>query len=217
MVKQERSKRTLEQLVRAAAEEFERHGFAGATLLRISGSAGVTKGALFFHFATKDELADAVRQRCVDDLDSLVEELRGAGRSPLQILVDLTYRLGLLLREDPFARAGVRLAHERRGAGAVPPDFHELWLGRVWGLLDEARGRGELSRTVTDDLARSAVTAVVSGVETLAWMGKPYPQAERWLSGLWGLLLPLLVSPGSLRALRAAAPDTEETRTSGTG
>jgi AcrR family transcriptional regulator len=42
--------------LRAAAREFARRGFAGTSLARIGQLAGVTKGGVYFHFRSKEEL-----------------------------------------------------------------------------------------------------------------------------------------------------------------
>lgn len=58
---QERAARTRQNLVSAAAGEFDRDGYAGASLARIARSAGITTGALTFHFQSKEEMAAVVR------------------------------------------------------------------------------------------------------------------------------------------------------------
>ncbi|MFB6819006.1 ScbR family autoregulator-binding transcription factor [Streptomyces sp. NPDC056347] len=206
MVKQERSERTLERLVVAAAEQFADHGFVKATLGDVSRAAGVTKGALFFHFPTKDELANAVQARGRDVLESMIEDLSGTQVPHLQILVDATHGLGRLLREDPFVRAGVRITRERLGGRPDPMDFYPLWLGRLWRLLEEARRNGELAADVADASAHTLVTAAVSGVEIMAWMGVTADESGKWLGHLWELVLPLLTPPGGAGLIRTARP-----------
>jgi TetR/AcrR family acrAB operon transcriptional repressor len=49
-----------ERLVAAATIEFAESGYAGATLDGIAARAGVTKGGVYFHFDTKEELFFAV-------------------------------------------------------------------------------------------------------------------------------------------------------------
>ncbi|MEI5033051.1 ScbR family autoregulator-binding transcription factor [Streptomyces sp. S1A(2023)] len=209
MAKQERSERTLERLVMSAAEHFAEQGFVRATLADVSKSAGVTKGALFFHFSTKDELADVVQARGQDVLETLVEDLRDPDVSSLQVLVDVTHSLNALLRENSFIRASVRITRERTHQEPTPLDFYPLWLGRLWKLLEDARKNGELGRSVADVSARTLVTAAVSGVEALAWMGVSRQDAEKWLSDLWGLVLPLLTADASERLIRTGAPPVD--------
>ncbi|MFE0107439.1 ScbR family autoregulator-binding transcription factor [Streptomyces sp. NPDC059009] len=206
MTKQQRSERTVERLVSAAALEFAEHGFARATLADVSRSAGVTKGALFFHFATKDGLAEAVQLRSQDLLETAVEERGEAESSCLQALIDITHLLNVLLRDDPCVRASVRITRERMSGTSTPLDFYPLWLGRLGQLLDRARKNGELSGSVADVSAQTLITAAVSGVETLAWMGVGRAEAEKWLSHLWELVLPLLISENADLKIRTGAP-----------
>jgi AcrR family transcriptional regulator len=56
----ERSGATTEQLVAAARELFAKKGFAGTSIEDIVRAAGVTRGALYHHFQSKEELFDAV-------------------------------------------------------------------------------------------------------------------------------------------------------------
>ena len=51
---------TRQRIVRIAFEEFYRYGFQGGSLNRIVEETGLTKGALFHHFASKQELGYAV-------------------------------------------------------------------------------------------------------------------------------------------------------------
>ncbi|MFJ9610317.1 TetR family transcriptional regulator [Kitasatospora sp. NPDC101176] len=116
---QERSERTRGRLVEAGAELFDRHGYAGATLGEIAGAAGVTKGALYFHFASKDELARAVFQQAECSLRSACRALR-ATASPLQTLIDSGYWLVDALGSDAVVRAAFRLGREGGGWQSGP-------------------------------------------------------------------------------------------------
>ncbi|MGW8065172.1 ScbR family autoregulator-binding transcription factor [Streptomyces ziwulingensis] len=206
MARQERSERTMERLVVAAADQFASQGFVKASLADVSRSAGVTKGALFFHFSTKDELADAVLVRAQDVLETMVEEMCETEPVFLQVVVDMTHALNRLLRDDAFVMASVRITRERVNDRPAPLDFYPLWLGRLWQLLDEARGNGELGRSVADASARTMVTAAVSGVETLTWTRASRVETEKWLNDLWELVLPLLKVEDEKRTAGAAAP-----------
>jgi TetR/AcrR family transcriptional repressor of nem operon len=59
---------TRQKVLDAAFAEFYRHGFQGGSLNRIVQSAGVTKGALFHHFAGKRELGYAVVDEVIEPL-----------------------------------------------------------------------------------------------------------------------------------------------------
>ena len=50
------AERTRERLVQAAAREIYRAGFQSASLETILAATGVTKGALYYHFDSKEAL-----------------------------------------------------------------------------------------------------------------------------------------------------------------
>ncbi|MFD6414028.1 TetR family transcriptional regulator, partial [Nocardia asteroides] len=52
-MKQDRAIRTRRNILEAAAKIFEERGYQAATIAEILGAAGVTKGALYFHFSSK--------------------------------------------------------------------------------------------------------------------------------------------------------------------
>lgn len=60
MARQERAVRTRRAILEAAAAVFDERGYEAATIADILARAGVTKGALYFHFCSKQELAQGV-------------------------------------------------------------------------------------------------------------------------------------------------------------
>src|SRR2546427_1637439 len=60
----ERSEPSRKQLMAAAIDCFARLGYQGTTIERIARDAGVTKGAVYYHFRDKEELLfEAVKDR----------------------------------------------------------------------------------------------------------------------------------------------------------
>ncbi|WP_206509751.1 TetR/AcrR family transcriptional regulator [Rhodococcus sp. KRD197] len=57
---QERAVKTRAALIAGAAREFANYGYAASSVNRILDTTGCTKGAMYFHFASKQELAEAV-------------------------------------------------------------------------------------------------------------------------------------------------------------
>ncbi|EMS2106601.1 TetR family transcriptional regulator [Neisseria gonorrhoeae] len=60
--------KTKEHLMLAALETFYRKGIARTSLNEIAQAAGVTRGALYWHFKNKEDLFDALFQRICDDI-----------------------------------------------------------------------------------------------------------------------------------------------------
>jgi len=87
------AEKTRRKILKAAFEEFHRHGFQGGSLNQIVDSAGTTKGALFHHFENKHELGCAV----VNEL--IQPEIKERWFDPLAESVDPIADLKRLFRQ----------------------------------------------------------------------------------------------------------------------
>ncbi|MGW1871411.1 TetR family transcriptional regulator [Streptomyces mauvecolor] len=145
MVRQERAVRTRQALVGAAASEFDRSGYHGTSLNRVCRAAGITMGALTFHFAAKDELADAVQSQGQLITREALDGLPDSEAPALHRAVDLTLELARLLEAEPAVRSAARLSRER-----PDPDLEwsAAWLGAVRELFEQAYREGQLHSAV---------------------------------------------------------------------
>ncbi|MFE7188924.1 ScbR family autoregulator-binding transcription factor [Kitasatospora sp. NPDC057541] len=206
MAKQERAGRTRQAVLLAAADTFADAGFESASLVDISRRAGVSKGALYFHFVSKQALADGVRGEAADTIGlAVLHALRGGGPA-VQRLVDLTHDLARLLREDVVVRAGVLLGLGGRPAGCAagavvapagsPPEpSADVWrrLTVVFRtLLDRASAAGELRPGLDREQSAALLTTLAAGLVLFSAesTGRLAPAA---VSGLWSTALPALV------------------------
>ncbi|MFJ2963654.1 ScbR family autoregulator-binding transcription factor [Streptomyces collinus] len=192
MTKQDRAVRTRLALIRSAAAQFEAHGYVRAGLARISAGAGVSSGALHFHFADKAAVAEAVEDAAARALREAAVRGHVGDGCALQRLVDVTHHVARLLCADVVVRAGLRLNVE--GAAGRVRDLRREWRECVQGLLAEAERRGELAAGVTPQRTSAVVLAATTGIEVLAredheWLARPS------LTDLWQLLLPCLAAP----------------------
>ena len=101
---QRRSTATVERILEAAAQVFERHGYAAGTTNRIAEQAGVSIGTLYQYYPNKDAVLVALTERHLDDavgiLMPLLAEL--AAGPPLRQALDRA--LGAMLdlhRQQP--------------------------------------------------------------------------------------------------------------------
>ncbi|MGH4033345.1 ScbR family autoregulator-binding transcription factor [Actinomycetota bacterium Odt1-20B] len=204
MLKQERAVRTRRSLVRTAAEEFERHGFIQARLADISAGAGVSAGALHFHFEHKAAVAAAVEETAAVALRRTARAAQLPGGTALQRLIRTTHALGRLLREDVVPRAGLQLSGDDAHDSAL--NLRGEWQGCVRRLVHRADAEGQLAAHVSQQDVVTVVMAVATGFERLGRRNTDWLSAHR-ISGFWDLVLPCVVTPGALRSL---TPDHAE-------
>jgi AcrR family transcriptional regulator len=74
-----RRRGTLDQvLITTAMDLFASYGYRGTSLARIARAAGVTKGALYWHFADKEQFFLAVADRVLREWSEAIVQLRKA-------------------------------------------------------------------------------------------------------------------------------------------
>ncbi|MFI1098748.1 ScbR family autoregulator-binding transcription factor [Streptomyces sp. NPDC020917] len=191
MAKQERAVRTRQALIRAAAEVFATDAYAVASLSAICKRAGVSAGALHFHFAGKDDMAKAVESEAAQCVRELARECRGATGSALQCLVHTVLGLLAAADDDPVVRAGFKLSVDPSRKSEA--EMLRWWRGYVHELVLTAQAEGELAQGVSADDATTAVVAATIGFEVIAMVDGEWSSVER-VARFWALVLPWLAA-----------------------
>jgi AcrR family transcriptional regulator len=198
MARQERAVRTRRAILVAAAEVFDEVGYEAATISEILKRSGLTKGALYFHFASKEELAQGVLAEQVHALPDLPE-----GELMLQTAVDRALLLAHLLRRDtgdPIVRGSVRLTVEQ---GALRDGLDrrvpmQAWTEQTQVLFEQAQAAGEILPHV--DLVGAAKTFVgaFTGVQVLSNIMTGRQDMTERVADLYRFLMTAIAVPGVL-------------------
>ncbi|TWV58415.1 TetR/AcrR family transcriptional regulator [Streptomyces misionensis] len=187
--KQERAVHTRESLLLAAAETFDEYGYSGASINRILKRAGLTAGALYFHFDSKEDLARAVMNSQPKTIVPLLDS-RG-----LQRLVDITLTWSRRLQEDPLLRAGVRLTNEQVSFGVQDATPYRSWSGIMADCLRDAHERGELQAGVDPAEVGEFVVEACTGMQMFSAVASGRTDLIERVTRMWRLLLPGIAVP----------------------
>jgi len=163
---------TRELLLDAAEREFCERGATRTSLAEVASAAGVTRGAVYWHFRDKSDLFSAMCARAKLPMEMLLER---AGNTPQDD------PLGTL--RSLMTTALVRLATDRRSQAVFEVLFHKceltdelapiaqrrqqersLCLAHVERLLQQAVDAGQLPRDTDTMLATHALHAFISGL-----------------------------------------------------
>ncbi|WP_043669766.1 ScbR family autoregulator-binding transcription factor [Streptomyces xylophagus] len=202
--KQERAVQTRESLLRAAAEVFDEYGYSGASINRILKRAGLTAGALYFHFDSKEDLARAVMN---SQPESIVPWLDSRG---LQRLVDITLTWARRLQEDPMLRAGVRLTNEQASFGLQDATPYREWAEIMAHCLRDAHERGELQAGVEPEEVGEFVVEACTGMQMFSAVASGRADLMERTTRMWRLLLPGIAVP-AIVARTEVSPDRVRT------
>ncbi|MFJ8313287.1 MULTISPECIES: ScbR family autoregulator-binding transcription factor [unclassified Streptomyces] len=206
MLKQERAVRTLRSLIDSAADVFRRHGYVQARLADISAGAGVSAGALHFHFESKAALASTVQSTAAVSLRAAAHAatLR-PDTDALQRLINASHALADTLRRDVVARAGVQLNGDP--ACENEWDMCQEWRQYVQRLLAQAADEHLLTEGATLHDAAASIVAATTGMELLARNDAEWLSPET-LTRFWEVVLPSLATPAALTTLDLAGAHT---------
>ncbi|WP_331460471.1 ScbR family autoregulator-binding transcription factor [Arthrobacter sp. zg-Y916] len=191
---QDRAKATRDAILAGAALVFEEYGYGRASLSQVADRAKVTKGALYFHFPSKEDLARAVITEQHSFVSAQNEELLKQGFPPLESMILMCRRFAANLLTEPMVRAGSRLTLEASSFDEDVRQPYEDWIALMGRLAREAQQRGELRGDLDPDSLARFVVSSLTGVHIVSAVLTDRADLLRRVDEMWAMLLPGVVS-----------------------
>lgn len=170
-------------IVRAALDVFSEKGFAGARMEEIAARAGVSKGAPYLYFPTKEDLFVAVVRDVVEpNLDPIIL-LAQSYDGPLdQIFRLMTQQVASLAETTSIGRVVKLVISESQTFPEMARIWHDTVITRALGalatLIERGQRRGEIRPGDPRSHAISIISPLLLGVifhETFVPIGaKPF-------------------------------------------
>jgi len=167
----EEAAETREQVLDAAEQVFRQRGVGHASLAEVADAAGVTRGAIYHHFASKAELFEAMLARAEMPFDMAFDAARLPVADPLAMVRDMAVKaLQHLASSDRvrniFEVAFLRCEYTDELAPVEQRHLHEraqcLTLSN--GLLDQAVARGQLPAGTDTRMASRMLYGFIGGL-----------------------------------------------------
>lgn len=168
----EEAQETRKRILDAAEAVFQREGVSRTSLATVAIEAGVTRGAIYWHFTNKLDLFDAMVQRVLAPVEARLAQLQA--REP-ELSLESVRSLVLYFLEQVESDARVQRVLETAwhkcehvGEMARMRDLHlecgNRHLDVITTALRAARQRGELSAAVDPRHAALGLMALVDGL-----------------------------------------------------
>ena len=215
---------TREQLLDAAETVFRQRGVARSSLAEVAAAAGVTRGAVYWHFRDKADLCAAMCERAMLPLET---SLRDAGAAehddPLTVLRDLARAALTRLATDPRSQAVFEVMLHESGQCAEMASIVERkkrergqCLGHVERVIAQAVACGQLPADTDAALAARALHAYIGGIMQ-DWVLDPaaYDLAASAAGLVDAIIAGLRTAPPRLEARRARADAALDARVTG--
>jgi len=193
--------RTRRRLLQAAFREVYRYGFQSAGIDTILAATNVTKGALYYHFESKEALGYAIIEEVVANFPRdrwLLPLERSKDKDPIDVLIGIVRAIPARPKD---LKGGCPLVNLAQEMSQLDEQFRKR-LERIFHAWQEgiamALRRGQHQGTVRHDLVpeetASFLIAMVDGYEVMA---KNAQDAKVWNMGIRNIV-------GWLNSLRAS-------------
>ncbi|MDF3313353.1 ScbR family autoregulator-binding transcription factor [Rhodococcus sp. T2V] len=217
MVQQQRAAVTRAQIVHGAAEMFDKSGFDGASLSEILEASGMTKGALYFHFRSKQELARHIIAEQHRISIAAVEAIAAQDASAIEQIVMLCHEMARQIVHDPIVRAGIRITLELSADDRGPAGPYLDWITAAQALTTHAIAEGDLLDTIDPSTFARFVIGAFTGIQTVSQVLTHRTDLEQRVDEMWMFLLPGIMPTTrhhGMERIRAARTDVPVTGSS---
>jgi AcrR family transcriptional regulator len=226
MARQVRSEVTRRRILDAAIRVFGEVGYAAAGWNTIIEQTGMTKGALYHHFDSKESLASAIIEEGSDTVLTALRKVCGSSSPALENMIHGTFTLADVLGSNKMARAAEQLTAVLSGFNEAAAQFCEDLVDLMAAQARRASAEGDLRDDLGPVTLSESVLGAVLGTRLLTTtmsVTDPAGQLDHErladLAGgprqIWELLLAGVATDDSLpyfreflarEALRHAAP-----------
>lgn len=164
---QQRAIKTRASVIAAAAREFADRGYAGASINSIIANSTSTKGALYFHFRSKEALAEAVLEDVRSVYTPIVERWHSEQTYPFDAIAGIVDDIAAVATGRP-GRAEMKLALDPPSTELQRPSL--VWEAAIRDNAAKAERAGYLRPEFTAERFTNFLVATLAGNRIFAEM-----------------------------------------------
>jgi TetR/AcrR family transcriptional repressor of nem operon len=193
--RQGRAERTRSLIIDTAARAFAQAGFDGVSLNELVLASGMSKGAFYFHFSNKEEVALAAFRAKQQELIARLLADAEPGASATDEFRDILRHRAQLIANDPSMPCVARLGAElsiRSGPGSEYASFQKLAVQSIAELIGRGVASGEFGAQLDPLPAARAIFAWIVGMDSLSLLDSEGKDIEDRTEDVLALLIPAL-------------------------
>jgi len=182
-------------IVDEAALAFARHGYAGTSLNDVIIATGLTKGAFYFHFPSKEALALEVFRSKQQEWAAKAMDAAARKERALDQLMEMLRATCALHEPDQAARAVARLCWELGEEPELAPQmtpFLTNWFDLLEGILRRAQAEGDVRTDIDARAVAEVCVASFIGISDVSHLLSGNVDLRRRAEQLMDLILPTI-------------------------
>ncbi len=145
MVRQARSEATRRKIITSAVELFNEIGYPATGLGDIIERAEMTKGALYYHFDSKESLATAIIEEASARLFEAFRSITTSSAPTLESMIHGMFVVADLWRTDQIARSGTQLLRAFGDFNEAAARTYRGWVAEMTDANQSSNRRGRYS------------------------------------------------------------------------
>jgi AcrR family transcriptional regulator len=202
MVRQARSEATRRKIITSAVELFNEIGYPAAGLGDIIERAEMTKGALYYHFDSKEALATAIIEEGSTNLWNAFQGIAKSTAPTLESIIHGVFVVADLLGTDKVARSGTHLLRAFGEFNDAAARTYTAWVDEMTACTSQAIAEGDLRPDLDPHAVSETIVAAMLGAELLSNATAGGVDVLERIARTWAVLLPAIVTAESLPYFR---------------
>lgn len=168
MKRQARAEATRRKIIDAAVELFADIGYGDTALADIVKTADVTKGAFYYHFNSREAVAEAIIGESNERVAAAYAEATREPRPALEKLIAGSYAIAGAIQSDQLVGIGNLLIQSLSQIGDTGSEVYPRWKSAFVQEVNRAASAGELGGGVSPDDAGEAIYVSMVGCQLLS-------------------------------------------------
>jgi AcrR family transcriptional regulator len=202
VARQARSETTRRKIIDAAVDLFSERGYAATGLGEIIDRVEMTKGALYYHFDSKESLASAIIDESAVTILAALDDLPASPAPALEGMIHGVFTFADLIRTDKLARTGSQLARTMCDFTDAASRAYRSWLATMSAQAARAQSQGDLRADLDPEVVAELIITTVMGAEVISTPITGGRDLADRLIRAWEVLLPAIASEPSVPYFR---------------
>jgi AcrR family transcriptional regulator len=196
MALQARAEATRRKIVDSAVDLFSELGYGETGLADVLQRAGVSKGAFYYHFDSKEAVATAIIEEFTAKLQRSARNLFDPAAPELSGVISSTFDSAAIISSDKNAQIGNELLQALSQISSVASQTYSRWTDDFVGVIARVIGPWTTARSIDTEDAAEAIWVGILGCHLLSSALNDDQFAR--LNRSWKVAVQLLAPPGEV-------------------
>ena len=189
---QPRAVATRRRLLDSAIRLFAEQGYSSTGVKQIIADSGMTGGAFYHHFETKNAVASAILAEAGAKVQSAFVSA-DLGGPAVEAVIRGTFAVASLHVRDAGVRVSSQLLHTVGISTGATARYYSTWVDALGAQFARAQSQGDVRSDADPGVLGRSIVCAAYGAWAVASLTVDGPRITRQLTDLWDMMLPAIL------------------------